>query len=59
MEVIAFCKSLSPLSDSFRRHIVAFFEISVLKKVRIFCYLHNIITVLIVKFQNKAMVYFT
>ena len=57
--VIVFCKSLSLLWDSSSRHIVAFFETSVLRKVRILCYLNSNSAVLISKFQNKAIVYFT
>ena len=56
---IAFGKSLSLLWDSFSRHIAIFFETRALKEVRILRYLHNIIAVLIPKFQNKAIIYFT
>ena len=58
LEVIVFCKSLSLLRDCFSRHIVAFFETSVLKEVRILRYLRNS-AVLIPKFQNKTIVYLT
>ena len=41
--------------DFFNRHVLTFFEASVLKEVRIYVrYLHNISTMLILKFQNKA-----
>ena len=39
--------------------MVAFFEKSVVKEVHILRYIHNIGTVLIPKFQNKAIVYST
>ena len=52
-------QSLLLLWDYLSRHIVALFETSVLKEVRILRYLHNISAVLIPKFQNKAIVYFT
>ena len=39
------------------RHIVAFFEISVLKEVCTLNYVHNIITTLIPKFLIKFVVY--
>ena len=42
-----------------RRYIVVFFETRVLKEVRILRYLHNNSVVLILKFQNKAIVYYT
>ena len=59
LEVIVFCKSLLLLRDSSIRHIVAFFETSVLEEVRILCYLDNNSAVLIPKFQNEGIVYFT
>ena len=49
-----FPKSLS-LWDSFNRHIVALFETSVLKEIRILRSLRS--SVLIAKFKNKAIVY--
>ena len=44
---VIFPKSLSLLWDFFNRHIFIFFEISVLKEVRILRYLHNNSAVLI------------
>ena len=41
-KLMFFCKSLSLLWDSFSRHIVAFFEKSVLKEVCTLRYLHYI-----------------
>ena len=40
------------------RQVVAFFETSVLKEVRIIRYLNNNSAVLIPKFQNKAIAYY-
>ena len=54
-----FYKSLSLLREFFSRHIVAFFEPSVLKEIRFLRYLQNISAVLIRKVQKKAIVYFT
>ena len=42
--------------DFSNHHIVAFFEISVLKEVCLLHYLHNNITTLISKFQNQLVV---
>ena len=42
LEVIAFGKCLYLLRAFFRRHILAFFEASVLKELRILSYLYNI-----------------
>ena len=42
-----------------RRYIVVFFETRVLKEVRVLRYLHNNSVVLILKFQNKAIVHYT
>ena len=58
LEVIIFCKSLLLLLDSSSRHIVAFFETSVLKEGHNLRYLHNNSAVLMPKFQNKAIMYF-
>ena len=57
MEDNIFSKSLSLLWDLFNRHIVVFFETSVLKEVRILRFLYNNSAVLRPKFQNKAMIY--
>ena len=54
-----FVKVCRYLEIFFSRHIVAFFEASVLKEVHILRYLHNIGAALISKFQNKAIVYLT
>ena len=61
LEDIIFDKSLSLLWDSFNRLIVAFFETSVLKEVRILSilsphYSANNDEVLIPKFQSKTIV---
>ena len=42
LEVIAFSKSLYLVRDFFMYHILAFFEASALKELRILSYLHNI-----------------
>ena len=38
----------------FRGHVATFFEVSILKEVRILCYLHNKNMMLIPKFQKKT-----
>ena len=48
-----FYKSLSLLWHFLNRHIVAFFETSVWKEIRILCYLHNNSAVLIPNFPKK------
>ena len=47
-----FCKTLSLFWDSFSRQIVAFFETSVLKEIRVLRYFHNKSAVFIPKLQN-------
>ena len=53
LEDITFCKSLLLTLCFFKRYTVAFFEINVLKEVRILRYLHKNITNIL--FQNKAV----
>ena len=56
LEDVIFSKSLSLLWNFFNRHIVVFFEISVLKEVRILRYLHNnnAALILMLMLQNKV-----
>ena len=53
LEDITFCKILLLTLCFFKRYTVAFFEINVLKEVRILRYLHKNITNTL--FQNKAV----
>ena len=41
------------------RHVVAFFETSVLKEIRVLCYPCNNSTILLSNFQNKFVLYYT
>ena len=53
LEDVIFSQSLLLLWDFFNRHIVVFFETSVLKEVRILRYLHNNSVVLILMLSSK------
>ena len=61
LEDIIFYKILSLLCHDifFSRHMAAFFETNVLKEVHIFRYLHDNSALLLLKFQNKAILYYT
>ena len=51
-------KSFSLLWDLFNRHIIVFFETSVLKEVRILYYLYKNNTAPLLKFQITTIVYY-
>ena len=56
LEDVIFSKSLSLLWDFFNRHIVVFFETSVLKEVRILHYPHNDSAVLILMLMLSSRI---
>ena len=58
-KTLIFQKACNYSEIFFNRHIVVFFETSVLKEVRILHYLNNNNTGLIPKFQNVTIVYHT